>query len=278
MSALARILSTQGRGAATAAIWALESLVAWAFALAIGHTLAAPLAHHPDGVFALYGEGGRLLLDYARTAATALDLAGAVTAAVIALWAIAGVFLGGVIPFVAASRMAIPTVPRAFAESLRRAPTLLALSLLSWVGYGLAALLAWQAWAWVDRASARLADLRAVDLRHAAVIAVALLVAALVRAWHAVARFQALAKNLRALAAAGEAASRLAREPVRTLGRGIAWSVAAGAGTLLAVALGAALERNPAGWAVLTLTLAQQLSLLWRVHCRMKWYVGLGGE
>lgn len=278
MSALVRILRTDGRGATTLAVWALEGVVAWSFALAIGTALAGPLTTRPEGVFALYGEGGRLLLDFARASSGALGLAGAVALAAVALWALAGTLLGGVIPWVAASRMAIPTVPRAFAESLRRAPTLLALSLLAWVGYGLAALLASQAWSYVDRTTTRLPDVRALDLRHAAALAAALLVASLVRAWHAVARFQALAKNLRALSAAGEAAGRLAREPVRTLGRGLAWALLAGLGTLIAFALSAALERNPAGWAVITLTVAQQLSLLWRVHCRMKWYVGLGGE
>lgn len=278
MSALARLFGTQGRGTTTLAVWALESLIAWSFALALGSALAGPLKTRPEGVYALYGEGGRLLLDFARTSAPTLGLALSVAAAAVALWALAGVLLGGVIPWVAASRMAVPTVPRAFAESLRRAPTLLALSLLACVGYALAGVLAWQGWAWVDRTAARLPDVRAMDLRHAAVLAVSLLVASLVRGWHAVARFQALAKNLRALSAGGEAAGRLLREPIRTLGRGLAWAALAGLGTLLTFALGAALERNPAGWAAVTLTLAQQLSLLWRVHCRMKWYIGLGGD
>jgi hypothetical protein len=278
VSALARVLGTQGRGTTVFAVWAAEALVAWSFATALGVALAGPLTAHPDGVFALYGEGGRILFDYLRREGPTLELAGGVAAVLVALWALAGVLLGGVIPWVAASRMAVPTVARAFAESLRRAPTLLALALLSLLGYGLVALFAWQAWAWVDRATTHAVDVRAADLRHGAVVLAALLLASLVRGWHAVARFQALGKSLRALSAAAEAAGRLAREPLRTLGRGLCWSAAAGLGTLVAFGAGAALERNRAVWAVLLLTAVQQLSIGWRVHCRMKWYVGLGGD
>lgn len=278
MSALRRIFSPVGRGTVTLSVWLAEALLAWALAFALGSVLADPLRAHPDGVFALYGEGGRVLLDYARTQAATLRMAAMVAGAAVALWSLAGTVLGGVIPFAAASRMAVPTVARAWAESLRRAPTLIALGLMALAGYGLVGLLGWYAWSFVDRRAVALVDVRAADLRHAAVVVVALALAALVRGWHAVARYQCMAKSLTALSAAGEGAGRVAREPLRTLGRGIAWAALGGLGTALAFGVGAALERNPAGWAVAVLTLAQQLSLYWRLHCRTRWYVGLGGD
>lgn len=278
MNALRRLFSPEARGTTVVAVWALEGALAWSLALALGAVLAEPLRAHPDGVFALYGEGGRLLLDYARVSAAPLRMAALVAGAAVALWAVAGVLLGGVIPWVAASRIAIPTVPRAFAESVRRAPSLAALALMAGAGYGLAGLLGWYAWSFVGRTTARLGDARATDLRHAWVALAALAVAGLVKGWHGVARYQCLGKSLTARTAAVEAAGRLVREPVRTLGRGVAWGALGLVGTLLAFGAGALLERNPAGWAVALLTAAQQLSLLWRVHCRMKWFVGLAAD
>lgn len=278
MSALRRLLRTDGRGAATTFVWMLEALVAWSLAAALGGALAGPLLTHPAGVHALYAEDGRLLLDFLRTQSATLDLAGSAALAAVALWGLAGVLLGGFVPAVAAPRLAVPTVAEALSDSLRRAPTLLALSLLSALGYGLAGLLGWFAWRYVDRAAALVVDARAMDLRHAAVVLVVLLVAAVVHTWHGVARFQAMSGRQRALAAAGEAAGRLAREPLRTLGRAAAWWLLAGCGTALAVALGAALDRHRAAWAVAALTLAQQLTLWWRVHCRMRWFGGLGQD
>ncbi len=278
MSALRRLLRTDGRGAATTFVWLLEALVAWSLAAALGGALAGPLLTHPAGVHALYAEDGRLLLDYLRVQSASLDLAGGVALAAVGLWGVAGVLLGGFMPAVAAAQLSVPTVPAALSDSLRRAPTLLALSLLSALGYGLAGLLGWFARRYVDRAATLAVNARGMDLRHAAVVLVVLLVAAAVHTWHGVARFQAMSRRQRALAAAGEAAGRLAREPLRTLGRAAAWALLAACGTALAVALGAALDRHRAGWALVVLTVAQQLALWWRVHCRMRWFAGLSQD
>lgn len=278
MSALRQLLRTDGRGAATTFVWLLEALVAWSLATALGSALAGPLLTHPAGVHALYAEDGRLLLDFLRVQSASLDLAGSVALAGVALWALAGVLLGGFVPAVASAQLAVPTVSEALSDSLRRAPTLLTLALLSALGYGLAGLLGWFAWRYVDRAAALVVNARAMDLRHAAVVLVVLLVAAAVHTWHGVARFQAMSQRQRALAAAAAAMGRLAREPLRTLGRAAAWSIIAACGTALAVALGATLDRHRAGWAVVTLTLAQQLALWWRVHCRMRWFAGLSPD
>lgn len=278
MSALRWLFRTGGRGSATFVIWAIEALIAWSFAAAMGSVLASPLLSHPWGVFALYGEDGRLFMDFLRVNAAVLRAAGHVAAAVLALWAVAGVALGGVIPLMGASRMAMPTVPNAFAESLRRSPTLIALSLLATVGYGLVALLAWLAWSSFERASLHAIDARAVDLRFALIALSALLLAALVRAWHAVARFHAMGRRYRALAAAGSSVAHIARSPIETLGRAALWALVAACGTLFAFGLGAALDRHRAAWAVVALSVAQQLSVLWRVHCRMRWYAGLSVE
>lgn len=275
MKTLRWMLRTEGRGAIVLLVWLMESALAWALAAALGTVLAAPLLRHPSGVFALYGEDGRLLLDFLRVSAGALSTAGAALGVAVALWAVVGVLLGGVVPLVGASRMAIPTAPGAFGESLRRAPTLVALALLSALGYGLVGLLGWFAWRYVDRTALHAANARMIDLRHAAVVVAVLLLAALVRVWHAVARFQAMSKRYRALSAAASSLGRLGREPVQTLGRAAGWSVMAGLGTLIAFAVGAGLDRHRALWAVALLTAAQQLSLLWRVHCRMRWYGGL---
>lgn len=277
MSALRRLLRTDGRGAATTFVWLLEALVAWSLAVALGGALAGPLLTHPAGVHALYAEDGRLLLDFLRMQSASLDLAGGVALAAVGLWGVTGVLLGGFMPAVAA-QLAVPTVAAALSDSLRRAPTLLALSLLSALGYGLAGLLGWFAWRYVDRAATLAVNARGMDLRHGAVVLVVLLVAAAVHTWHGVARFQAMSRRLRALAAAGEAAGRLAREPLRTLGRAAAWALLAACGAALAVALGAALDRHRAAWALLVLTLAQQLALWWRVHCRMRWFAGLSPD
>lgn len=278
MSALRRLLRTDGRGAATTFVWVLEALVAWSLAAALGGALAGPLLTHPAGVHALYAEDGRLLLDYLRVQSAALDLAGPVVLAAVGLWGVTGVLLGGFIPAVASARLAVPTVAEGLADSLRRAPTLLALALLSALGYGLAGLLGWFAWRYVDRAATQVVNARAMDLRHAAVVLVVLLVAAVVHTWHGVARFQAMSRRQRALAAATEALGRLAREPLRTTGRAAAWALVAACGTALAVALGAVLDRHRAGWALVTLTLVQQLALWWRVHCRMRWFTGLSPD
>lgn len=278
MSALRRLVRTDGRGAATTFVWLLEALVAWSLAAALGGALAGPLLTHPAGVHALYAEDGRLLLDYLRVQSAALDLAGGVALAAAALWGVTGVLLGGFVPAVAAARLSVPTVPAALSDSLRRAPTLLALSLLAALGYGLAGLLGWFAWRYVDRATTLAVNARAMDLRHAAVALVVMLVAAVVHTWHGVARFQAMSGPRRALAAAGEAVGRLAREPLRTLGRAAAWALLAACGAALAVALGAALDRHRAGWALAALTVVQQLALWWRVHCRMRWFAGLSQD
>ena len=82
----------------------------------------------------------------------------------------------------------------------------------------------------------------------------------------------------RALAAAGEAVGRVVREPLRTLGRGIGWVALAGCGTAVAFGTGALWDRHRAVWAVALLTMIQQTSLLWRVHCRMRWYAGLSRD
>ncbi|MEZ4389946.1 MAG: hypothetical protein R3A48_02530 [Polyangiales bacterium] len=275
MKTLRWMLRTEGRGAIVLLVWLMESALAWALAAALGSAVAAPLLRHPSGVFALYGEDGRLLMDFLRVNAGALTTAGAALGVAVALWAGVGVPLGGVVPLVGASRMSIPTAPAAFGESLRRAPTLLALALLSAVGYGLVGLLGWFAWRYIDRSSLHVANARMIDLRHAAVIAAVLLLAALVSLWHALARFQAMGRRYRALSAAASSLGRLGREPLQTLGRALGWALMAGLGTLVAFAVGAALDRHRALWAVALLTAAQQLSLLWRVHCRMRWYGGL---
>ena len=154
MSALRQLLRTDGRGAATTFVWLLEALVAWSLATALGSALAGPLLTHPAGVHALYAEDGRLLLDFLRVQSASLDLAGSVALAGVALWALAGVLLGGFVPAVASAQLAVPTVSEALSDSLRRAPTLLTLALLSALGYGLAGLLGWFAWRYVDRAAA----------------------------------------------------------------------------------------------------------------------------
>lgn len=275
MKTLRWMLRTEGRGAIVLTVWLMEAALAWALAAALGVVLAGPLLRHPSGVFALYGEDGRLLMDFLRVSAGALSTAGAALGVAVALWALVGVFLGGVVPLVGASRMAIPTAPGAFGESLRRAPTLLALALLSALGYGLVGLLGWFSWRYIDRTSLHAVNARMIDLRHAAVVAAVLLLAAMVSVWHAVARFQAMGNRFRALAAAGSALVRLGREPLQTLGRALGWAAMAGVGTLLAFGVGAVLDRHRALWAVALLTAVQQLSLLWRVHCRMRWYSGL---
>ena len=116
MSALRRLLRTDGRGAATTFVWLLEALVAWSLAMALGSAVAGPLLTHPAGVHALYAEDGRLLLDFLRVQSASLDLAGAVALAGVGLWGVAGVLIGVFVPAVASAQFAVSTVAQALSD------------------------------------------------------------------------------------------------------------------------------------------------------------------
>lgn len=266
----------RGRIGATVAIHAAGMALAWALAAVLTLPVLAPLARHPDGARALLGEGGRVALDVFRAQSSGAAVALGAAALALALWAAAWLALGGTLPALGAVEPA-PALHRAASYSLRRAPTLAGLALVALTGYAFAA-----AACWLGSGPLVLALLRGeppftVAPRDLVGVAAGALVAALVTAWHDVARVVAIGRGSGTLGATGAALAWMLREPGATLG---AAAIHAAAGALgVAAAYGAGLAWGGGGArAAVALVATQQLALAWRAAWRARWFFHLGAR
>lgn len=271
-----RWLSTGGRGGVVLGVALVELALAWLLSLAATTPLLAPLARHPRGAFAIYGEGGRALGELLVAQASGLAGTAMTIGVVVLLYAVAWMLLGGMFPVLGAS--AGVRWHRAAAESLRRTPTLLGLAAMAGVGLGLGGVASFFANDWAAREAARRLDVRAVSLLGLAGWAPALVVAGLVALWHDVARSHAMARGRTAGQAAGSAARQMLREPLATVATGALFGLAGWSYLGLAALLAGPLEWRRSTVAAVALVAARQLAVLGRVHARMKWFVWLGGR
>ena len=256
------------------ALAAVQIALAWLLAAVVVLPFTAPLARHPDGGRALYAEGGRILLDLARERGSTLGASLWAVGLVAALYAVQWFFLGALLPALGVTDEP-PTLYKAAAYSLRRAPTLLALALMALGGYALAGATAWFAWTHADAHAATMPDARGADLLLVRSLLPALLVAGLVTVWHDVARVCAVGDGSGAPRAFAAAWSRMLREPVRTLG-GALWFAALGAlGGLVAYGAARLWGAQGATGAAVALALVEQSALVWRFVCRAMWFFHL---
>ncbi len=271
-----RWISTGGRWGAVMGVALVELALAWLLGLAASSPLLSALSRHPRGAFAVDAQGGRLLGELVATHGNALEGTTAVVAVVALAYAAAWMLLGGMFPVLGAS--AGVRWHRAAAESLRRAPTLLGLAAIMVLGLVIAGAAGWVAATSAGRAALHRYDVRAVTLLGLAGWGVMALLAALLTVWHDVARVHAMARGKTALQASGAAALQMVREPLSTVAMG-AWFGLVGWSWVGAAALVAGvLEWRSGLAAVVTLLVVRQLTVIGRVHARMKWFVWLGGR
>ena len=202
----------------TAALYAAQSVLPWGLAVVLTLPVLAPLARHPDGAFALYTEGGRVLGDVLRAQSSGVAVALGVLALVAALWWAAWVVLGATLPVLGVVEPA-PSLHRAVSYSLRRAPTLVALSLLALVGYAFAAVACGLASSRVLHVFLRGETPATIAPRDLLGLAAGGFVAALVTVWHDAARVVAVGRG----AGAGSAAPAALVALVATEQLALAW-------------------------------------------------------
>jgi hypothetical protein len=266
-----------GRCTAVFTLTLFHLAVSWLVASVITVPLALALQEHPDGVFALYGDGGRLAYEFYdshRSTLTASGLMAALTAVLYgALWFV----FGATIPVLGAVEPA-PPLHRAASYSMRRLPTLTALAGIALTGYVLAGAAGWYAYGWLDRRAASLVDVRAADLLRVRAAIPAVFVAALVTVWHDVARVRCVVTGQGARAASVSALTVMVRSPLSTLGGALAWWLVGLTGPLVAYVASRGLGARREVGAIAALTLVQQLALAWRFVCRSGWLLGLGAS
>lgn len=266
-----------GRRGATIALYAAQSALPWGLAVVLTLPVLAPLARHPDGASALYTEGGRVLGDVLRAQSSGVEVGLWVLALVAALWWAAWVVLGATLPVLGAVEPA-PSLHRAMSYSLRRAPTLVALSLLALVGYALAAVACGLASSRVLHTFLRGETPATIAPRDLLGLAAGGFVAALVTVWHDAARVVTVGRGAGAGSAAGAAVAWIAQEPAATLGAALTHAVAGYAG--VAAAYGASLVwgGSTAPAAIVALVVTEQLALAWRFGWRARWFFHLGAR
>ncbi|MEZ4405979.1 MAG: hypothetical protein R3A52_05840 [Polyangiales bacterium] len=265
------VLALEGRGPALAAITALHAMVSFAFAAVALGPVRATLARHPAGAGALWLDDGRYLLDLARLHGGVVDVAAVSLLALVLAYALAWSLFGGVLPALAMGARP-PRLYRAAAESLRRAPTLLALAAVAGGAFAVSAALAWQSWRWaLDPANATVSGASAHARALAAMLPAALL-AVLASVWHDVARTLAVAQGMTAHRAAIKAGSAMARRPLQTAAAAALFAAGGAAGPALATALGLLVGRNETTTAVVFLCAARLAALAAKTHARMRWF------
>lgn len=267
----------RGRIAATTALFAMQQCVAWSVAGAVTFPLLAPLARHPDGFWALYSQGGRVLGDFVRASTAGLTVAGGALALVAALWTFAWFALGATLPVLGVVEPA-PSLHKAMSYSLRRLPTLAGLAALALGGYAVLGVAGFFAWSHGHAAGLRAHDLPAAERGGIVWVLPAVALAALVTAWHDVARVVAAGRGSGVLGSASEAVMWIARSPVRTLATGFVYALAGLCGPLMAYVLSRFVGGRDAVGAVVVLTLAQQCALAWRFGWRARWFYRLGED
>jgi len=257
------------------ALHAMVTLFVWALAVVSTTPWLAPLAQHPDGSFALYGEGGRVLADVFRMQSGVVHVGLGALALALVLWALGWLSLGGTLPSLGVVEPA-PALHHAMSYSLRRVPTLFGLALLALTGYVLAGVACWLGSASFLSAVARERPPFVLAPRDLVGLAVGMLLAALVTVWHDVARVVAVGRGAGTLGAAGGALRWIVCEPLETLGVAVTHAMVGWGG--IALAYGASFGRggHPTRAAVLALTVTQQFALAWRFAWRARWFYHLG--
>ena len=86
-----------GRKRALSALCAAQLALAWTAAAVVTLPLLAPLRRHPDGLFALYADGGRVLMELADASRPTLTLALATLGLLAALYAALWMALGALL-------------------------------------------------------------------------------------------------------------------------------------------------------------------------------------
>jgi hypothetical protein len=266
-----------GRRAATLALYAAQSVLPWGLAAVLTLPVLSPLARHPDGAFALYTEGGRVLGDVLRAQSSGVSVALGVAALVGALWWAAWVVLGATLPVLGVVEPA-PSLHRAMSYSLRRAPTLVALSLLALLGYGVAAVACGLASPGPLHALVRGETPATIAPRDLHGLAAGGVGGALVTVWHDAARVVAVGRGAGAGSAAVAAVAWIAREPGATLGAALMHAVAGYAGVALAYGASLVWGGHSASAAVLALVATEQVALAWRFGWRARWFFHLGAR
>lgn len=263
----------RGRGLALISLLLVQLLVGASLGAIGTVAVARPLRTHPDGVWAIFAEGGRIALDLYRNHGESIDLAVLVMLVGLLLWALVWLVLGGTLPTLFSPRA--PTLREAVAHSIRRAPTLLGLVGLYLLGLGIIAAVGVKGEFWIARKTAHAGNLRDQQLLELAMSVPPLLLAWALSVWHDVARTRAFLRGIRASQAGVEAFSDVLHSPWRYLssaaGYALLGQLAVGVAALAAMAL----EHNRAAWAVGALFVTQQLALAWRFACRARWFAWL---
>jgi hypothetical protein len=263
-----------GRGFALCALFAAQLCLSWTASTLVTLPALAPLRRHPDGPFALYAEGGRVLLEVLSNARQTLTLAGATLGLVALAYGLFWMLFGAMIPVLAVVEPA-PSLHRAAAYSLRRFPTLAGLAVMALAGYALAGAAGLFAWWQLSRQAERMVDVRAGDLLQLRAVVPALLLAALVSLWHDVARTWAVGSGRGVRASTLDALAVMVTAPrqifVRAMGLGLL-----GALSVVLAYLASRVFGGRDGAALVVLTLVQQAALAWRFGCRARWLLDLG--
>ncbi len=263
-----------GRRLSLALLFLGQLALVWIAATAVTLPVLAPLHRHPDGPFALFSDGGRVLFEMASTERISLLVAGASLALLSLLVAAIWMLLGGVIPVLAVVEPA-PPLHRAASYSLRRMPTLFGLAVLALSGYALAGAAAGFAWVHLSHTADRLVDARAADLLRARAMVPAALIAALVTVWHDVARTWAVGAGRGVRGSTVDALAVMVTAPLKTLGRAALYALLGSLSVALAFVASHALGGRD-GAALYALIAIQQSALAWRFGCRARWLMHLG--
>lgn len=253
------------------AITAVHALSGFIFARVLLGPLRETLSRHPDGAAALWADDGRYLFDvlHKHSDLGAVSLDG--FASLMVVFALGWCLFGGVLPALAIGARP-PSVFRAAAESLRRAPTLIALATVTGLAFVLATALAWQSWRWALDPSTAAASGNAAHARAlASMIPAAVLVFA-VSIWHDTARSIAISQNITAHRAALAAGLSLLRRPLSTAATALGFSLVGWSFVALPIAMAAVLEPAVSTAAVWVLVVVRLAALTAKLHARMRWF------
>lgn len=263
-----------GRKTAIAALCFAQLTLAWITSAAVTLPALAPLRRHPDGAFALYTDGGRILFEVLSQSHTTLTLGAATLGLVTVLYGFVWLLLGAMIPVLAVVEPA-PPLYRAASYSLRRFPSLLGLATLALLGYALAGAAGAFAWGHLSHQAERMVDARAGDLLQLRAAVPALAIAALVSVWHDVARTWAVGSGQGVWSSTIDALATLVMAPIQTLARAAGYALLGALAVV--VAWGASrIFGGRDGGALIALIVTQQLALVWRFGCRARWLLHLG--
>jgi hypothetical protein len=264
-----------GRFVSVFVLLMLQLGVAWSTATVVTVPLLAPLRRHPDGYRALLSHGGRVALEVLTQQYNALTMATALVALVVLVYAGLWFVMGGTLP-VLATVQPTPPLHRAVAYSVRRLPTFLGLGALSLCGYALAAGSGAMVWSQLHKHTATWMDPRAQFTYEARSLVVVVVFAALVTAWHDLARVCAVATGRGVLSSAGAGMRWMLRSPVRTLGTGALYACISMIAVLIAMMASRFWGSSAHVAATVALVVTQQLALVWRFVWRARWFFFLG--